>query len=191
MSGRNDQNHLIADCLRALGRPSDRIVEAAEALIDDEAHRWTAASRPRSCGRRRSPTTVTWRPREHAAPVPNGRSTRGMPNDARCGCLRRGRPGRATATEVTADAEVVVDGVRDAWSTLDRALPRHCGGSERLGDGGSADRGCASQAPSSSVGVVVLLVGRVVLGGHRSPGSARCRIAWPGWTSGSVVAPMT
>jgi predicted Zn-dependent protease len=36
MSGRNDQNHLIADCLRALDRPVDRIVEAAQALIDDE-----------------------------------------------------------------------------------------------------------------------------------------------------------
>jgi hypothetical protein len=36
MSGRNDQNHLIADCLRALGRSADRIVEAAQQLIDDE-----------------------------------------------------------------------------------------------------------------------------------------------------------
>jgi tetratricopeptide (TPR) repeat protein len=34
MSGRNDQNHVIADCLRGVGRPRDSIALADEALGD-------------------------------------------------------------------------------------------------------------------------------------------------------------
>lgn len=36
ITGRIDQNHVVADCLRALGRDIDQIAAAAEALIDDE-----------------------------------------------------------------------------------------------------------------------------------------------------------
>jgi hypothetical protein len=36
ISGRNDQNHVLADCLRALGRPTDKVEEVARALIDDD-----------------------------------------------------------------------------------------------------------------------------------------------------------
>jgi tetratricopeptide (TPR) repeat protein len=36
ISGRNDQNHVIADCHRALGRDLDRIEEAARSLLDDD-----------------------------------------------------------------------------------------------------------------------------------------------------------
>jgi tetratricopeptide (TPR) repeat protein len=36
MSGRQDQNHVLADCLRALGRDLDRIAETAGALVADE-----------------------------------------------------------------------------------------------------------------------------------------------------------
>jgi hypothetical protein len=36
ISGRNDQNHLVADCLRALGRDVDRVEAAARALLDDD-----------------------------------------------------------------------------------------------------------------------------------------------------------
>ena len=36
ISGRNDQNHVIADCHRALGRDLDRIEEPARALLDDD-----------------------------------------------------------------------------------------------------------------------------------------------------------
>jgi hypothetical protein len=36
ISGRDDQNHVIADCHRALGRGLDRIDAAARELIDDE-----------------------------------------------------------------------------------------------------------------------------------------------------------
>jgi hypothetical protein len=36
ISGRNDQNHVIADCHRALGRDLDRISEVARPLIDDD-----------------------------------------------------------------------------------------------------------------------------------------------------------
>jgi hypothetical protein len=36
ITGRIDQNHLVADCLRALDRDIDQIAAAAEALIDDE-----------------------------------------------------------------------------------------------------------------------------------------------------------
>lgn len=36
LTGRHDQNHLAADCLRALGRDPDRISETAQPLIDDE-----------------------------------------------------------------------------------------------------------------------------------------------------------
>jgi len=35
-SGRQDQNHVLADCLRALGRDLDRIAETAGALVADE-----------------------------------------------------------------------------------------------------------------------------------------------------------
>lgn len=35
LSGSNDQNHLIADALRALGRDNDQIAEVAEASIED------------------------------------------------------------------------------------------------------------------------------------------------------------
>lgn len=35
-SGRHDQNHVLADCLRALGRDLDRIAETAGALVADE-----------------------------------------------------------------------------------------------------------------------------------------------------------
>ncbi len=37
LSGQHDQNHLAADCLRALGRDLDRISEVAQPLIDDES----------------------------------------------------------------------------------------------------------------------------------------------------------
>lgn len=36
ITGRVDQNHVIADCLRALGRDIDQIGDAAEALVADE-----------------------------------------------------------------------------------------------------------------------------------------------------------
>ena len=36
ITGRIDQNHVVADCLRALGRDIDQVAAAAEALIDDE-----------------------------------------------------------------------------------------------------------------------------------------------------------
>lgn len=36
ITGRIDQNHVVADCLRALGRDIDQVATAAEALIDDE-----------------------------------------------------------------------------------------------------------------------------------------------------------
>lgn len=36
-SGRQDQNHVLADCLRALGRDLDRITETAGALVADES----------------------------------------------------------------------------------------------------------------------------------------------------------
>ncbi|MEX0834486.1 MAG: hypothetical protein WD010_00225, partial [Nitriliruptor sp.] len=36
ISGRNDQNHVIADCHRALGRGLDRIEEPARSLLDDD-----------------------------------------------------------------------------------------------------------------------------------------------------------
>jgi tetratricopeptide (TPR) repeat protein len=36
ITGRVDQNHLVADCLRALGRDLDQIAAAAETLINDE-----------------------------------------------------------------------------------------------------------------------------------------------------------
>ncbi len=36
LTERVDQNHVIADCLRALGRAPDRIAESARPLIDDE-----------------------------------------------------------------------------------------------------------------------------------------------------------
>lgn len=36
ISGRTDQNHVIADCHRALGRDLDRIEEVARPLIDDD-----------------------------------------------------------------------------------------------------------------------------------------------------------
>jgi hypothetical protein len=35
MTGRTDQNHLVADCLRALGRGLDRVAAAAEELVTD------------------------------------------------------------------------------------------------------------------------------------------------------------
>lgn len=35
LTGRNDQNHLVADCLRALGRDLDLVAEAAETLLAD------------------------------------------------------------------------------------------------------------------------------------------------------------
>ena len=35
-SGRQDQNHVLADCLRALGRDLDRITETAGALVADD-----------------------------------------------------------------------------------------------------------------------------------------------------------
>jgi tetratricopeptide (TPR) repeat protein len=35
LTGRNDQNHLVADCLRALGREVDRVVDAAQELVAD------------------------------------------------------------------------------------------------------------------------------------------------------------
>jgi tetratricopeptide (TPR) repeat protein len=34
-TGRQDQNHVLADCLRALGRDIDRIAETAGALVSD------------------------------------------------------------------------------------------------------------------------------------------------------------
>ena len=37
LTGQTDQNHLVADCLRALGRDLDQIAEAAEALLADES----------------------------------------------------------------------------------------------------------------------------------------------------------
>jgi hypothetical protein len=36
ISGRNDQNHVIADCHRALGRDLERIEEVARPLLDDD-----------------------------------------------------------------------------------------------------------------------------------------------------------
>jgi hypothetical protein len=36
MTGRNDQNHLIADCLRALDRGLDRVAAVARDLVEDE-----------------------------------------------------------------------------------------------------------------------------------------------------------
>jgi hypothetical protein len=36
ITGRIDQNHVVADCLRALGRDIDQVAAAAEVLIDDE-----------------------------------------------------------------------------------------------------------------------------------------------------------
>lgn len=36
LTGRNDQNHLIADCFRALQKPLEKIVEMARAAFDDE-----------------------------------------------------------------------------------------------------------------------------------------------------------
>jgi hypothetical protein len=36
ISGRNDQNHVIADCHRALGRDLDRIEDPARSLLDDD-----------------------------------------------------------------------------------------------------------------------------------------------------------
>lgn len=36
MSGRNDQNHLIADCLRGLGRETEQIAEAVQPMDVDE-----------------------------------------------------------------------------------------------------------------------------------------------------------
>jgi len=36
LTGRNDQNHLIADCFRALEKPLDKIVEMARAAFEDE-----------------------------------------------------------------------------------------------------------------------------------------------------------
>jgi tetratricopeptide (TPR) repeat protein len=36
ISGRNDQNHVVADCHRALGRDVERIEQAARPLIDDD-----------------------------------------------------------------------------------------------------------------------------------------------------------
>jgi hypothetical protein len=36
ISGRNDQNHVIADCHRALGRDLERIEEPARSLLDDD-----------------------------------------------------------------------------------------------------------------------------------------------------------
>lgn len=36
LTGQSDQNHLVADCLRALGRDLDQIAEAAESLLVDE-----------------------------------------------------------------------------------------------------------------------------------------------------------
>lgn len=50
MTGRHDQNHLVADCLRAVGRPADRIAEVAEELVDD-------ASAPAD---RRAEATIVW-----------------------------------------------------------------------------------------------------------------------------------
>lgn len=35
LTGRNDQNHVIADCLRALGRGIDQVADAAEPLVTD------------------------------------------------------------------------------------------------------------------------------------------------------------
>ncbi len=35
-SGRQDQNHVLADCLRATGREVERVAEVAKALVDDE-----------------------------------------------------------------------------------------------------------------------------------------------------------
>ncbi len=35
MTHRNDQNHVIADCERALGRPTERIAATCEQLVDD------------------------------------------------------------------------------------------------------------------------------------------------------------
>lgn len=35
LTGRVDQNHLVADCLRALGRGVDRIAETAQELVED------------------------------------------------------------------------------------------------------------------------------------------------------------
>ena len=35
MTGRTDQNHLIADCLRGLGRDLDRVTEPVEVLLED------------------------------------------------------------------------------------------------------------------------------------------------------------
>ncbi|MEX2532394.1 MAG: hypothetical protein WD360_00345 [Nitriliruptoraceae bacterium] len=36
LTGRNDQNHLIADCFRALGKPLDKIVEMARTAFEDD-----------------------------------------------------------------------------------------------------------------------------------------------------------
>jgi hypothetical protein len=36
ISGRNDQNHVVADCHRALGRDLERIEEVARPLLDDD-----------------------------------------------------------------------------------------------------------------------------------------------------------
>jgi hypothetical protein len=50
MTGRNDQNHLIADCLRALDRGLDRVAAVARDLVEDE----TAPAE------RRAEATLVW-----------------------------------------------------------------------------------------------------------------------------------
>jgi tetratricopeptide (TPR) repeat protein len=50
LTGRVDQNHLVADCLRALGRDLDRIVDAAQELV-------TAADAPAD---RRTEAAIVW-----------------------------------------------------------------------------------------------------------------------------------
>ncbi len=50
LTGRNDQNHLIADCLRALGRGIEQVADAAEPLVTD----------PQAPEDRRAEAAIVW-----------------------------------------------------------------------------------------------------------------------------------
>jgi hypothetical protein len=46
MTGRNDQNHLIADSLRGLGRDPSKVAEPVEELLADDRSATTCGRRP-------------------------------------------------------------------------------------------------------------------------------------------------
>jgi tetratricopeptide (TPR) repeat protein len=50
LTGKADQNHLVADCLRALGRALDRVVDAAQELVAD----------PSAPADRRTEAAIVW-----------------------------------------------------------------------------------------------------------------------------------